>query len=251
MYHILIAEDEYIERMVLAKVLQESLGEEYVIHQAENGKQAIDLFRKYPIGVAVLDIEMPAMNGMDAARIIFGENPNCGIIFLTAYDRFDYAKNAIAVRAIEYLVKPCGDAEIVSTVEHAIYHSEYKPSVLPVRTEETGSEEGRHGNGIVEWIEQYIKTHYHQNISMQDAAYALHYSESHFCKIFKQLFGQNFTSYLTAYRMDRAKEMLQSPNVTIKDVGMRVGYADQNYFTKTFRRVTGQSPSEYKANNQI
>lgn len=249
MYHILIAEDEYIERLSLAKVLQDAFGQEYVIHQAENGKQAIDLFRKYPIGVAVLDIEMPVMNGMEAARIIFGENPNCGIIFLTAYDRFDYAKNAIAVRAMEYLVKPCADEEIISTVEHAIYRSEYKPVAAVMRTEENGSEEGRHGSSVAELIEQYVCTHYHQNISMQDAAYALNYSESHFCKIFKQLFGQNFTSYLTTYRMDKAKEMLSSPNVTIKDVGMRVGYADQNYFTKTFRRVTGKSPSEYKAGN--
>lgn len=83
---------------------------------------------------------------------------------------------------------------------------------------------------------------------MQDAACALNYSEQYFCKLFKQQFGQNFTSYLTAYRMERARELLAQPMVNIKDVGLRVGYSDANYFAKVFRRFTGKSPSEYRMN---
>ena len=59
MYHILVAEDERIERMALVKVLSDALGEGYAIHEAENGRQAVELFRQHPIGVAILDIEMP------------------------------------------------------------------------------------------------------------------------------------------------------------------------------------------------
>ena len=63
MYHILVAEDERIERMALVKVLSDALGEGYAIHEAENGRQAVELFRQHPIGVAILDIEMPVMSG--------------------------------------------------------------------------------------------------------------------------------------------------------------------------------------------
>ena len=106
MYHILVAEDERIERMALVKVLSDALGEGYAIHEAENGRQAVELFRQHPIGVAILDIEMPVMSGIDTAQIIHSEAPDCAILFLTAYDRFEYAQNAIRVRALEYLLKP-------------------------------------------------------------------------------------------------------------------------------------------------
>ena len=74
MYHILVAEDERIERMALVKVLSDALGEGYAIHEAENGRQAVELFRQHPIGVAILDIEMPVMSGIDTAQIWLGRS---------------------------------------------------------------------------------------------------------------------------------------------------------------------------------
>ena len=74
----------------------------------------MELFRQHPIGVAILDIEMPVMSGIDTAQIIHSEAPDCAILFLTAYDRFEYAQNAIRVRALEYLLKPYDDEELLA-----------------------------------------------------------------------------------------------------------------------------------------
>ena len=49
------------------------------------------------------------------------------------------------------------------------------------------------------------------------------------------------------HEIERAQELLAQPTVSIKDVGRRVGYPDANYFAKVFRRLTGQTPSEYRA----
>ena len=84
------------------------------------------------------------------------------------------------------------------------------------------------------------------DISMQDAARVMNYSEAYFCKLFKQCFSRNFTSYLTHYRVDQAKKMLEEPTVNIKEIGKAVGYGDSNYFAKVFKRITGQSPTEYR-----
>lgn len=244
MYHILIAEDERIERMALLKVLRDALGAEYTVHGAENGRRAVELFRQYPMGLAVLDIEMPVMNGIEAAQIIRRESPDCGILFLTAYDRFDYAREAIRVRALEYLLKPYSDDELLAAVGGAIHRSSrvVLPSAAPC--EEVPTDRSA---AVTAQIEDYVRTHYQQEISMQDAACALNYSEPYFCKLFKQQFGQSFTAYLTAYRIECARELLAQPTVNIKDVGLRVGYPDANYFAKVFRRIAGCSPSEYRA----
>jgi len=86
------------------------------------------------------------------------------------------------------------------------------------------------------------------DISMQEAAKTIHYSEPYFCKIFKQQYGQNFTAYLTEYRVEEAKKLLKQLNVSVKDVGAKVGYLDSSYFARVFKRLIGISPSEYRQN---
>ena len=102
-YHLLIAEDEVIERIALTKMLKAYMGDTGIIHIAENGRQAIDIFNEHPIQIAILDIEMPVMSGIQTAEAIYASDKECCIIFLTAFDRFDYAKKAISVQAMEYL----------------------------------------------------------------------------------------------------------------------------------------------------
>ena len=85
------------------------------------------------------------------------------------------------------------------------------------------------------------------DISMQDMARITNYSEAYFCKLFKQCFNQNFTSYLAGYRVKEAKKLLEQPTVNIKDVGQAVGYMDSNYFARVFKRITGKTPTEYRA----
>ena len=81
---------------------------------------------------------------------------------------------------------------------------------------------------------------------MQDMARMMNYSEAYFCKLFKQCFHKNFTSYLTEFRVAEAKKMLEEPTVNVKEIGKAVGYADSNYFAKVFKRITGQSHTEYR-----
>lgn len=97
-----------------------------------------------------------------------------------------------------------------------------------------------------EEILQYIQKHYVEDISMQDAAEAMNYSNAYFCKLFKQGFHMSFTTYLTEYRIEKAKGLLVDITVNVKDISDRVGYKDSNYFAKVFKRVVGVTPSEYR-----
>lgn len=269
MYGILIAEDELIERQVLKKTLQKKFGD-CLIWEAQNGKEALEIFFKEEIQVVVLDIGMPGISGIQAAETIRKESPECCIIFLTAYDRFDYAKKAISVGAMEYLLKPYSNREVIGVVEEALRiageHEEWRrkgdmESELFrknlrhfLNDEEEAKEEDGQGEDLscsrlsvmTSMVEEYVRSHYMEEISMREAARAVNYSEPYFCKMFKMQYGQNFTSYLSEYRINEAKKLLCQPNVNVKDVGARVGYPDSNYFTKVFRRLTGMNPSEYR-----
>ena len=102
-------------------------------------------------------------------------------------------------------------------------------------------------NQVAEKIRTYIRENYMNEISMQDAARQFNYSDAYFCKLFKQCFDQNFTTYLTNFRINEAKRLLKDRNISVKDAGMKVGYYDSNYFAKVFKRVTGMILSEYRA----
>ena len=117
---LLVAEDELIERKVLCRTLQKYLGDLISLYEAKNGREALEIFSREAPQVAVLDIEMPGLTGLEVARKIRETDKNCAILFLTGFDKFDYARQAISVRALDYLLKPYNEQELVFAVEDAI-----------------------------------------------------------------------------------------------------------------------------------
>lgn len=263
MYRVLIADDELIERKVLYKTLTGELGDQCRIWQAENGREALALFEEYDIQIAILDIEMPGINGISAAEEMRKRKAGCCIIFLTAFDDFSYAKKAITIRVLDYLLKPFQEQELISVVEEAMRLTDQagKQAFTEGKTErgevpepvfERQSGEYAGGDGhlrlhkVAEVIRSYMEENYIRDLSMQDVARAMNYSEAYFCKLFKQCFDKNFTAYLTECRVEAAKKLLEKPLVNVKEIGEAVGYSDSNYFAKVFKRVTGVSPTEYR-----
>lgn len=243
-FRLLVADDEMIERAALCKTLQKLVGDRCELFLAANGREAIRIHQEKKIQIAILDIEMPGINGIQAAEEIRKTDRDCCIIFLTAFDEFAYAKKAITVRALDYLLKPYQEKELLMVLEEAMRQwSGEDRQVLP----ETGGELLQEERGSVsEMIASYIRENYMYELSMQELARRMNYSEAYFCKLFKQSFGQNFISYLTDIRIEEAKRLLEQPTMNVKEVGRFVGYGDANYFAKVFKRSTGQSPTEYR-----
>ncbi len=252
MYHILVAEDESIERKVLCKTLKKHFGELCTIHEARNGREAVDLFRVYRPQAAILDIEMPGLSGLEAARQIRQSGIPCMILFLTAFDKFAYAREAITLRALDYLLKPYEERELILSVETALHLYNRLEDTAASLTEVSDVREKDHAadrlGQIREDIEGYIREHYSEELSMQDVARAMNYSDAYFCKLFKQCFKVNFSAWLNEFRVEKAKEMLMTTRLSVREVSLACGYSDANYFARVFKRVTGKTPSEYRLN---
>ncbi|MBQ9148667.1 MAG: response regulator [Oscillospiraceae bacterium] len=253
MYKILIAEDELIERKVLCKTLQAQFGDCCTILEAKNGREALALHDAQQPQIAVLDIEMPGMSGLEAARRMREAGSRSVILFLTAFDNFEYARQAIAVRAMEYLMKPYDERELILAMESAIHMADRIARYLPpARQPSRGERKGENDDGSIrvsvirEKIRGYIAEHYAEELSMQDVAQAMTYSDAYFCKLFKECFRVNFSAYLNEYRIEKAKAMLADPALSVRDIATACGYTDSNYFSRVFKRVAGQTPSEYR-----
>ena len=238
--NLLVADDENLELKVLEKTIKKFFLNELDIFMASNGKQAAGIVENTDINIALLDIEMPGMNGIELAKLIREKNHNCIIIFITAYYRFEYAIEAMHIKAFDYLLKPWKEEKLTGLISEAIS-----------RIKEISSDDGKNENlqdSQKSIIKKYIKENYKRDISAGDVAGILGYSDVYFSKIFKQLFDDTFINYLTNLRIEKAKVLLKDVSFNIKEVGASVGYTDSNYFTKVFKRAVGMSPSEYRGN---
>ena len=233
--NLLIADDENLELKVLEKTVKKHFVDELEIFDSSNGRKASQICDEVKPDIALLDIEMPGMNGIELAKYIKEKYAECIIIFITAYDRFDYAIEAMHIKAFDYLLKPWKEerlCELINTAIENVRSMQKTDSIV-------------HSQKDI--IKDYIDRNYKKDISAKDVAGILGYSDVYFSKVFKQLFDDNFINYLTKVRIDRAKVLLKDVSFNIKEVGKSVGYADSNYFTKVFKRSIGISPSEYRS----
>jgi len=114
---VVIAEDEAIIRLDLRETLEEEGYE--VVGETGRGDQAVDLVRELKPDLAILDIKMPGMDGLEVARQISAEKI-CGILILTAFSQRDVIEQARDAGALAYLVKPFQKSELVPAIELAI-----------------------------------------------------------------------------------------------------------------------------------
>lgn len=101
-------------------------------------------------------------------------------------------------------------------------------------------------NDVMEAL-QFIEEHYNDDISLSDVAGYINISKNHLSFLFKKETGQTFSDYLIQYRINRAKELLESrEKYTVTEIAEMTGFHDTGYFSKVFKKTTGISPNQYK-----
>ena len=101
-------------------------------------------------------------------------------------------------------------------------------------------------NGVIDKAKDYILANFQRDISLDDISREIDISPYYFSKIFKENTGENFIDYLTTLRIDKAKELLETTDMSMKELCGEVGYANPNYFSRIFKKIVGLSPTEYK-----
>ncbi len=101
-------------------------------------------------------------------------------------------------------------------------------------------------NGIILNAIAYIRTHYSEDVSLTEAAEVCGVSQAHLSRLFVSEMGVNFNPFLQNYRISMAKRFLKERNATVAAVSEQVGFRDQRYFIKVFKKLCGMTPKEYQ-----
>lgn len=129
MMKLLIVDDEPIEREGMQAILHKAYPE-IEIMQAKNGKMAVEMADEFKPDLILMDIMMPGMNGLEAVEQISAGNPSIKFVMVTAFDMFDYARQAIKLGVKDYLLKPSKVSEIVTTVGKVLKETEMERDLV-------------------------------------------------------------------------------------------------------------------------
>ena len=261
MIRLLIADDEKLEREALAELVQRRFEREVVLEMAENGRKAADTAVLWGADLILMDIEMPGMSGLDAARAVLAQRPSCRVIFVTAYSLFQYAHEAVHLGACDYLLKPVDPDELEASVRRAMRQIETERKLeelaaarpQPEQTEteeetEDAPEEGENSQTalVMAHVRRYLEDNYMFDLSLDSVGEILHISPAYLSAQFKKYQKMNFLDCLTELRINAAKELLADPFRSSAEVASMVGYEDASYFARAFKKRTGMTPTQYR-----
>ncbi|QAY68258.1 response regulator transcription factor [Paenibacillus protaetiae] len=451
MYRLLIADDEALEREGLELIVNKMMPGQFTMMHAENGRKAIEKAEEFRPHVVLMDIKMPGIHGLDALKEIKAGNPGVKMVLVTAYEQFEYAKQAFSLGVKDYLTKPVRRDEIIhllarivqeleaeknsrqqelahkennirlrqlaetelalNLMTHAVHptdisqllemlnmdletgcaivaafpdfhlrggetadavlrdmHDTIRDTVklasVPVHTvvsplidrhmtvfvigksedkmklrdeafllggklaeemhsrkqlrisvgigsiglleaglrrsyyeavfasasptagngrvalygelpvsagqAETDKQDNRDKGSYVQMaIERireerdhqthhlmdkaadFIRGHFREELSLEQAAEHVHLNPYYFSKLFKQYIGESFIDFITRIRIEEAQALITEGRLSLKEISYSIGYKDPNYFSRVFKKVAGLSPSEYRSQQYL
>ncbi len=122
-------------------------------------------------------------------------------------------------------------------------------SKLTTACRNIGSKRQERSTDIIKNARDYIGDNYSKDITLDDVSRVVNISPYYFSKLFKEATGENFIEYLTNLRIEKAKELLGKAELSMKEICAMCGYSDPNYFSRTFKKNVGLTPTEYREKN--
>lgn len=247
MLKVLVVEDEEMIRKGIVLAVDWAALDCVVVGEASNGEEALAAVERYAPSLIITDLKMPKMDGIEMLRQLRERGNRAYVIILTAYDSFSYAQSALRLGAVDFLLKPFHDGELEQAVQALrrrmeLQEGEKGAAATPI----PGLKKGDKSKYVLQAMD-YIGQHYHDpNITVGEIAQHLGLSEGHLSHTFKKETDYTLLNYLTRYRIHKAMELLRDCRLKVYEVAEQVGYKDITYFSSTFKKLVGVSPSEYQ-----
>lgn len=236
MNNVLIIDDEELIRQGIKKRIisyELNIG---TIFEGSNGIQALELLKNNKINIALVDINIPFINGLEFIKEGIKLSRDTIFIIISGYDNFSYAQKAIEYGVFRYILKPINKNQLKETLIEAI-------NLLGEKADENDDKL----NPLTKRILTEVNNNYSNcEYSLLDLAKSVGFSESYISKTLKKDIGMTFNEYLTSIRIEMAKKILMTEGklTTVNEVAKRVGYSNQHYFSQVFKKHIGATPSE-------
>lgn len=244
MLKVLVVDDETVVRRGIVLGVDWAAMGCVVVGEATNGEEGIAAVERYSPNLIITDVRMPRMDGIEMMNRLRTQGCRAHVIVLTAYSDFSYARSALQFGADDYLLKPFRDQELVAAIDRVRQKEQELTTLTPQNI--LPLVKGDKSKYVLQAL-SYIGEHYSdQDISITTISQHLGVSEGHLSHVFKKETSYTVIGYLTQYRVHTAMKLLQDCRYKVYEVAEMVGYRDVAYFSSTFKKLAGVSPSEYQ-----
>ena len=226
MLRAIIADDEPAVGKLIRYFLEEEQFPISVVAEVSDGLAAMEAIRTLEPDLVFTDIQMPGMTGLEIIEKAKKEQCRAKFIVVTAYGFFEYAQAALLLGADDLLLKPIDGEQLIASVNRAV----------GVRFS---------ANRQVNEILLYIGAHLSEPLTLQRIADHFFISSYHLSHLFKKYMGRTCIDCIHWMRIDRAKELLRTTNLSIKEISEKTGYSNLNNFYMHFKKNTGVTPKVY------
>lgn len=244
MYRVVLVDDEHLILEGLSRVMPWKKLGCAVVGTACDGRQGLELIRSAQPDILLTDIRMPNMDGLTMVAAVKSEFPKMQVTVLTAFRDFDYAQRAITLGVCRYLLKPSKMDELNEAVAEMTRRLD---AMNPKEKAEEAAEGSEAASFVVRAALSYMQEHCAEHISLSDVADNVYVSQWHLSKLINRHTGQSFFDLLGGMRIERAKSLLRDPSMRVHEVAEAVGFSDVAHFSKSFKRIVGKTPGEYRA----
>lgn len=240
MIKVLIAEDEVLERNFLVATLNKLKASYKIVGIAKNGREAIQISKEQKPDIAIVDIAMPFVNGIEAASKMKLDHPTLQIILNTAYFEYEYAKVAIHNNFSDYLLKPTTEHQIIESLNVVREQIIQRISDKNARSEDLTKD-------LIDRVVAYINENLTDpSLSLSSTAKSLYINTSYLSRLFSLKVGTNFTAYIRKRRLEQALQLVQTTSLTIEQVWRSCGFSSASNFYSAFKVEFNSTPNNFR-----
>lgn len=249
MYKLLIVDDEPLIRKGIKTLVDFNELQIESVLEAANGREALEICTHEKPDLILADINMPQMNGLSFAKEVRKMDFDARIAFITGYDYFDYAVQALKIGVDDYILKPVSKKDVTEVLKKLIAKLEENTKQQAINQavntllDQSDVEVDSNQAMIQAILDQEIGN---PDFSLTMLSEKLGYSSGHLSGLFKNMYGVAFQDYLLEQRLEKAKILLLTTQMKNYEIAEAVGFSDVNYFGTRFKKRFGESPKQYK-----
>lgn len=245
-YKVAIVEDN----AALRTYLRQTLEDEFVVLDASNGQEALEMILADPPDLIVSDVMMPVMDGIRLCKAIKESEliAHLPIVLLTARTSRVYELEGLGMGAESYMTKPFSvqmlKSRIYAILQNRQHLREYYRKQLffePVKENQLSPEE-KLVHQAIELVEAHLED---ANFNVQRLAEMLHQSQSSLYRKIKAVTGKSLVEFVRDVRLRKAAEMIRAGDLTITEIAYRVGFSSIKYFRQCFKNLYQMTPSAF------
>ena len=206
------------------------------IYECTDIDEAYKKIHEYSPELVITDIRIGNSSGLDLMQRCRNDRIRTQFIILSGYGEFEYARQAIALGAFYYMLKPIDENEAYGVIK----------DLFKLLTQASDGFIQLNNQDKFQCLLDYIEENYAENITLSDLSARWFFNRTYICDLFQKRLGVTLTQYVNDIRIKNAAWLLTNTNKDITHIAYKVGFSDARYFSRIFKKKYGMTCLEYR-----